>query len=61
MPVVQGGNRVPCPFLMIPNGSRSKLFDGDKNTNAVTNLLDAHFLQNDLITFNEITSVDIVD
>lgn len=61
MPVVQGGNGVPCPLFMIPNRSRAKLFDGDKNADSITNLLDPHFLQNDLITFDEITSVDVID
>lgn len=61
MPVIQSGNGVPCPFLVIPNGSRAKLFDCDKYANSITNLLNTHFLQNDLIAFNEVTSVDIVD
>lgn len=61
MAIIQSSDRVSRPFLVVTNRSRPKLFDRDKNANPITNLLDTHFLQNDLIAFNEIVPIHVVD
>lgn len=61
-PVVcfEGSDGVPHSFLGIPNGLGPQLLDRNEHPDPVSNLLDAHFLQDQLVTLDKITAGNVV-
>lgn len=50
----------PITFFQISQCFGPQLFDRNKDTHSITNLLDAHILQDILVAFEEVISVEIV-
>lgn len=59
--VVQGGERISIAFPVVADGFGSQLLDGNKYADTISNFLDAHLFEHDLITLNEIIAGDVVD
>ena len=59
--VVQCSQRIPIAFSMVADGFGSQLLDGNEDANAISNFLDAHLFQHELIALDKITASNIVD
>ena len=59
--VVQCSQRIPIAFPMVADGFGSQLFDGNKDADTISNFLDTHLFQYELIAFDKITASNIVD
>ena len=59
--VVQCSQRIPIAFSMVADGFGSQLLDGNEDANTISDFLDAHLFQHELIAFNKITASNIVD
>lgn len=59
--VVHGRNLVTDPLLMISDSLGPKLFDADEDPDTITDFLDAHLLEDQLITLYQIASGNVVD
>jgi hypothetical protein len=45
---------------LVSNRLVAEAFDGNEDPNAIANLLDAHFLEHRLVTFDQIAARDMV-
>ena len=58
---VQCSQRISIAFSMVADGFGSQLLDGNEDANTISNFLDAHLFEHELVAFNKITASDIVD
>lgn len=58
---VQCSKRVPVALLVVTNGLGPQLFDSNEYPDTVSDFLDSHLFEDQLITFDEIIAGDIVD
>ena len=57
----EGGDGVPHALLGMAKGLGPQLFDGNEYANPIADFLDSHLLQNQLVTFDEITASHIIN
>ena len=58
--VIHGRNLVTDPFLVISHCLGPELFDGDEDSDSITDFFNAHLLEDLLITFDQIVAGDII-
>ena len=59
--IVQGCQGVSIPLLVIAYSFCSQLLDGNKYSDAISNLLDSHLFEHELITLDKVVPGNIVD
>ena len=59
--IVQGCQGVSVPLFVIAYSFGSQLLDGNKNSDTISNLLDSHLFEHELITLNKVVPSNIVD
>lgn len=60
MPLTVVRRTYPITFFQVSQCFSPQLFDRDKYTHSITNLFDAHVLQDSLVAVKKVISVEIV-
>lgn len=61
MAIVQGSQRVSVPLLLVADSFCPQLFDGNEYADTISDLLDSHLFEYELITLNKVVSGDIIN
>lgn len=59
--MIQRSKGVSVAFLVVADSSSPQLLDGNEYSDTVSNLLDSHLFQHELVAFDEVATSDIVD
>ena len=59
--IIKGSKRVSVTLFMVTDSLRSQLLDCNQYSDTISNFLDAHLFQYELITFNEIAPGNVID